>query len=343
LFWRRACAALPAGLLPHFDTSDHCVALVNKVFGMDGENINTTGNPGNVSFSTEKQIFVLRATMLVCLVAATVLAGYGSFALVNQYEERLMHEEFHAVTSRFKESMEVTIQNSVYRLQTLAAVMSTDCPTDAHFPNCSYPMNPFVKLSKPLVESGDMRMLAYAPIITSDQVDEFEAFAYSFYESEGYPGLGQSHGFKGISAVNATTGLAFHDTAGFQHGGHKILMPVLQAAPIESNRQAIMFNLYSQQIRVNAIDFMLDCYKEKQNEEECTSITDTINLVQDGVFRPAVLILQPFAPRFNVSGNASGLVYSAYNWDTLLTNSLPSYVTGIDIVLEVSGTSYSFR
>jgi hypothetical protein len=292
---------------------------------------------------TEKQIICLRAMLLFSLLAAAALCGYGSFALINQYEKRLLQEQYDAVTSRFEESVRSTMRNSARRLKTLGVVMATECSTYEHFPNCSYPMDPFLNLSMPLVESGDMRLHGYAPIIASDQVDEFEAFAYSFYESEGYPGLGQSRGFKGISAVNATTGLAFHDTAGFQDGGHKILTPVLQAAPIESNRPAIMFNLYSQQIRVNAIDFMLDCYKEKQSEEECTSITDIIYLVQDPVFRPAVLILQPFAPRFGMVGNASGLVYSVYNWDTLLKSALPSYVSSMDLVLEADSDFYTFR
>jgi hypothetical protein len=291
----------------------------------------------------EDQVYLFRAALLFSLLAAASLCGYGSYSLISQYERRLLNAEYYSVTSQFEGSVRKTMQYSIRRLKTLSVVMSTECPTEAHFPNCSYPMDPFLNLSMPLVESGDMRVLSYSPIIASDQVDEFEAFAYSFYESEGYPGLGQSRGFKGISAVNATTGLAFHDTAGFQHGGHKILTPVLQAAPIESNRPAILFNLYSQQTRVNAIDFMLDCYKEKQNEEECTSITDIIYLVQDPVFRPAVLILQPVAPRYSLTGNARGLLSSVYNWDTLLTSALPSFVSGIDIVLEGNGNFYTFR
>ncbi|KAJ1437425.1 hypothetical protein B484DRAFT_236855 [Ochromonadaceae sp. CCMP2298] len=101
-----------------------------------------------------------------------------------------------------------------------------------------------------------------------------------------------------------------------------------------------MFNLYSQAARVSAIDHMIDCFAE--GGTECTSITDIIHLVQDPVFRPAVLILHPVTP-YHDKGTLTGLTYIVQNWDTVFGGVLPDIVKGIDVVVSGGQHEYTFQ
>ncbi|KAJ1424278.1 hypothetical protein B484DRAFT_363533 [Ochromonadaceae sp. CCMP2298] len=215
------------------------------------------------------------------------------------------------------------------------------CPTTSHWPNCSVgPLNSYLNITDPLIETVNTRTIGFAPIITPAQVSKFEAYAYDFFESNGYPNLGYTGGVKGISAVDTTTGLRFHDTEGYQEGGHKVLTPVMQIADLDSNSPAVMFNLYSEPVRVSAIDHMIDCFAA--GGKECTSITDIIHLVQDPVFRPAVLILHPVTPHYDTS-TLTGLTSIVQNWDTMFDRVLPDIVKGIDVVLSGGQYEYTFQ
>ncbi|KAJ1405445.1 hypothetical protein B484DRAFT_457071, partial [Ochromonadaceae sp. CCMP2298] len=194
-------------------------------------------------------------------------------------------------------------------------------------------------ITDPIIETINTRTIAFAPIITPAQVSEFEAYAYDFFESNDYPDLGYTDGIKGVSSVNTSTDNRFHDTEGYQEGGHKVLTPVLQIGNLEVNQPAVMFNLYSQAARVSAIDHMIDCFAA--GGTECTSITDIIHLVQDPVFRPAVLILHPVTPYYD-KGNLTGLTYIVQNWDTVFETELHQIVKGIAVVLSGGQEEHTF-
>jgi hypothetical protein len=165
-------------------------------------------------------------------------------------------------------------------------------------------------------------------------VPSFEAFAYDFFDREGYSHLGNQSFGRGIYSKNGTE--EFHDLDGHSYGRNDILTPVLQIGNLATNTRAVLFNLYSQEKRIDAIDDMIDCFHSGVDRRTCSAITDVIWLVQDPEFRPAVLVVHPIAPKHNPH-NISALVYTVHNWDTIISYSVPSYVTGLDAVLTVAG------
>eukprot|EP00602_Paraphysomonas_sp_CaronLab_P002944 CAMPEP_0185031032 /NCGR_PEP_ID=MMETSP1103-20130426/18263_1 /TAXON_ID=36769 /ORGANISM="Paraphysomonas bandaiensis, Strain Caron Lab Isolate" /LENGTH=768 /DNA_ID=CAMNT_0027566387 /DNA_START=468 /DNA_END=2774 /DNA_ORIENTATION=- len=203
-------------------------------------------------------------------------------------------------------------------------------------------MGSFLNITDPLIEMANMRSMAYTPILTPDQVESYETFAYNFYEEQGYGHLGINEFGKGIYSRNATTFEIYHDTEGSNEGKYKILCPVVQIGNLATNHRAVMFNIYSQIYRINAVDFMIDCFHAGGRGETCTSITDIIHLVQDPVFRPAVLIIHPVTPS-NDKDNLVGFTYTVHNWDTILENAIPDYVSGMDAVLSTAIDDYTFR
>ncbi|KAJ1391382.1 hypothetical protein B484DRAFT_473410, partial [Ochromonadaceae sp. CCMP2298] len=288
---------------------------------------------------SEKRLQRIHALMVFCLVATTVICGYGSYRLAYIFEGRLESASYDSIVKQLQISIEANARSKVLALRSTAALVSKECPTTAQWPSCSVgPLNSFLNITDPLIETINTRTIAFAPIIVPAQVAQFEAYAYDFLESNGYPDLGYTGGVKGISAVGPNG--RYHDTEGYQEGRHKVLTPILQIGNLEVNKPAVMFNLYSEPVRVSAIDYMIDCFYG--GGKECTSITDIIHLVQDPVFRPAVLIYHPVTP-FQDKGTLTGLVSIVQNWDTMFEGALPDIVKGINIELGGGAEVFTFE
>ncbi|KAJ1423896.1 hypothetical protein B484DRAFT_432534 [Ochromonadaceae sp. CCMP2298] len=290
---------------------------------------------------SEKRLQRIRALVVFCLVATTVICGYGSYRLAYIFEDRLESAQYDSIAKQLQISIEANAYSKVLALKSVAALVSKECPTAAHWPNCSVgPLNSFLNITDPLIETINTRTIAFAHIIVPAQVAEYEAYAYDFLESNGYPDLGYTGGVKGISSVDTTTGLRFHDTEGYQEGGHKVLTPILQLGNLEVNEEKVMYNLYSEPVRVSALDHMIDCFNA--GGKDCTSITDILHLVQDPEFRPAVLIYHPVTP-YHDKGTLTGLTAIVQNWDTMFEGVLPDIVKGIHIELSGGAEMHTFQ
>ncbi|CAE7274942.1 tcsA [Symbiodinium microadriaticum] len=204
------------------------------------------------------------------------------------------------------------------------------------------PLESFLNITDPIIEMANLRTIAFCPIITPDEVASFEAYAYDFFGREGYSHLGIRPEF-GRGVYSMRNNVAFHDVNGSHLGRNRILTPVVQIGNLATNTPAVMFNLYSEQKRINAIDDMIDCFHASTHRRDCSAITDIVHLVQDPEFRPAVLVVHPLAPRY-APQSLKGLVYTVHNWDTIISYALPSYVSGLDVVLSVTGgLDYTYR
>jgi hypothetical protein len=293
-------------------------------------------------------ITLLRYSLVLCLIVAAIVCGYETFVTIESHEKSLLQEQFKAVADPCGQWVTESISKARRSLVSIAEVMPMQCPTDDLYPNCTYPFAPFVKLVSPLVTNGDMRAMGFAPFVRADQVSSFESYAYSIYETQGFPAIGIHKFGKGIMAVDGRSGVEHHDTTGSVLGKRSMLVPVLEAAPIKSNNRSFMYNLYSEASRIAAIDRMLDCFEANIDGDgaACTSVTGVVQLVQDSdeVLRPAVLMFRPVVVPLE-SGNHSvaGLVYAAYNWDNLLQSSVPVSAPAVDIVLLASGQEFTYR
>ena len=284
-----------------------------------------------------------------CLVATTVVCGYGSYALLYNLESKLDRSQYDSLAQQLSDSAVESLTAKVLSLKSVSSTIGLYCPYAEQWPNCSINMNSFLDVADPIIELAKMRAIAFTPIISPSQLPEFEAYAYEFLKEDGYDYLGVFEFGKGVYSVNSTINVTtgepvgrYHDVNGNGGGRHDILTPVIQIGNLEENTAAVMFNLYSQEKRINAIDFMIDCFNETKSLTSCTSITDIIHLVQDPEFRPAVLIIHPLVPKYNQT-ELKGLTYTVHNWDTILSRSLPDYVFGIVAVLHAGNTDYSFR
>jgi len=105
--------------------------------------------------------------------------------------------------------------------------------------------------------------------------------------------------------------------------------PLIQEAPLFTNEAVIMYDLNSEPLRRRAISDVL--------ASGIAHTTDWLKLVQDtklSLNRIASLALTPVI----VDGEIVGITNVVFNWDTVLLQALPSFISGIDAVLS-SGLS----
>jgi hypothetical protein len=297
----------------------------------------------NASISPEWRLHVSRIFVVFCLAVTTAFCGYGTYYQSYGYESQLQEENFKIVAEQFHIRMDENLHSKVLALGSMANLMSLACPRAENWPNCSVTYDPYQNISTPIISVARMLTLTFNVVVAPKQVAGFEAFAYDFFEREGYPGIGISSFGKGIWAFNETTQTRFHSTEAYRHGQYEILLPVLEVGNLAANRPSVMYNFYSEQKRVQSVDHMLNCfYARNRTAAECTSVTDVIALVQDATFNPAVVVVYPVTPLLN-SSFVTGTMMSVFNWDTVFTNAVPEYVSGLDIVLCGSQEKYTFR
>jgi len=124
-------------------------------------------------------------------------------------------------------------------------------------------------------------------------------------------------------------------------GQRSILTPVIEIGNLEVNAPAVMYNLYSEPNRINAIDYSVTCglaTADGCSSKNCSAPTGIIFLVQDiPVYRPASLITHPVKLD---DGSVVAVATTVHNWDTVLSSSINEQVSGLTIVLAYGTQKY---
>ena len=110
-----------------------------------------------------------------------------------------------------------------------------------------------------------------------------------------------------------------------------LYVPVWQIAPLHDNFRAINFDLFSETKRHLALEHVID--------QGDATLTAFVHLVQDssiGKDRPSSILFYPVKADFNPK-RINGTTSVVFSWDDLLKNVLPSFVSGIQIVIRTSG------
>lgn len=102
---------------------------------------------------------------------------------------------------------------------------------------------------------------------------------------------------------------------------------------------------YSVENRGPYIDSMRACSKLRPNEEavECHVVTDMLQLISRPG-EPAALMFHPIYPA-NDPGNFVGFAIGTFDWASVLTSTIPSYVDGLICVIrtDAKASTYEIR
>jgi hypothetical protein len=133
--------------------------------------------------------------------------------------------------------------------------------------------------------------MSFSPLLQAADIAQYESFSSEFWDSSGYSHLNIS---EEVFARSANGSKCHEVDTSSAKGKYDIVVPVFQISPLEKNKEAILFNIYSEINRATTIDYAIDTPPDSSLPS--TGISEFIYLVQDDVMSPASLIMHPVVP-----------------------------------------------
>jgi hypothetical protein len=214
--------------------------------------------------------------------------------VLTESETKLAKEQFGSIADRALDAARAILLRKREGTITLASIASYQFPDAATWPLVA--INGFEAIAANVIRTSNGRSMGLCPLVTSDKLSEFEAFAYSRVIEPKFPnGTGVSSFGKGVFTSDPslnTTDNRYHDTdAAF-------------TAPFlfhSLGGSILMGNFHYGTIFGPIIDDMIACANERAASAsvECSILSDMLILygktavVKTG---PAAIIMQPIYP-----------------------------------------------
>jgi len=279
-----------------------------------------------------RAVWAGRLLFLLCLCAVAAVLASCSFFFLTRSEQTLAESQFEAITGRaLTQAVEIAERNK-WAMSTMAEVVGQSQPNPGAWPFVIVPG--FERIGLKLhASAGTSELLSLAPLVTPQQLPEWETFAYDYLvQVKGYPiNTTGAFSFTGEPGVwtTAENGTIVRDTTGIQPGisNHHVLFPTLQMQ-LEANI-ALMYNLRTGPIRTPAIDTILeakcDDYQNNTDNDNsssyypthrCGAISDMLQIRNRETRGPAAILYQGiYPPGDDASTHMDG--------DNNVTNSVP--------------------
>ncbi len=294
------------------------------------------------SDNTRRHLKIWFRTSVICILFLTgAFFGCASYYVYAEFEDDASIAHFEDMAHAVSGSASIIVKEKKNLITAAAAVVAMMCPSAAQWPNCSIPVERFEAFSSSQSAAGALRAVSFAPIVRPDKLTEFEAFAYEFYNSSGHPEIGLSNFTGGPDLQRGVYGRDVHNkryrvTGPASGSANDFITPVFMIGPFRNNKNAIMFDLYQDDIRRPTIDYVVKC----AGQPDCFASTDFIQLVQDGAkLRPAALIMSPIV----IESQLVGILSVVVNWDCILNAIVPTQTSPAVAVLFTDTASFSFE
>jgi hypothetical protein len=259
---------------------------------------------------SSRAVWAGRIIFLLFLVSVATALGVLTWYFLNGAEKDLAEAQFESIADRaLNGAYEIAIRKRLGTIS-MASVVAQMRPDANIWPFITIPG--FETLSNNLIATSRGRDMGLAPLVTPEQLADFEDFIYDFYENKRDPpfpnGTATSSFGKGVWGIDQsldTSDQRYHETDGttYYESPHKIFAPVIHhpagAHPI------LLFNAHFQKTRGEALDSIIDCSVMRAESDDpdsfiCGVVTDMLPLVEAGNKPgPGALIFQPIYPAGN--------------------------------------------
>lgn len=194
--------------------------------------------------------------------------------LLSSAEKELMEQQFHVTARGALGKFQANFFRKTEAFEILQHMF------ERGYANAPWPfvtMAGFPHVVSSIIKAVDGCAMAYMPVVAPDQLEEFENFAYDWYNQSGYPeGLAHSSFGKGIWGSNKklnNTDKRYHDT------DNKYYTPVLQHSA-GAYQKFLMMNFWTNPSKRASINATLQCIESRKNGHtdeniQCTSLADT--------------------------------------------------------------------
>lgn len=252
-----------------------------------------------------------RVVFLVCLVGVAFVIGFVANRSLTNSEETLAKRQFASIAERaLAAAQQTTLKNRLATI-TLASIASNAFPDAQVWPFVN--ITGYEEMATNAIQSANGQSMGLCPLVTPDQLSEFEDFAYDKVLGPKFPpGTGVSSfgpGVYGLDAGLDNTDHRFHETDGATSWGspNTILTPFLFHS--SGGTFILMGNYRTIEGRGRLIDDMIACAEERaassENPEsiECSILTDITILggrnAETVRSLPSSVLLQPIYPSQN--------------------------------------------
>jgi hypothetical protein len=307
-----------------------------------------TESPSRAKFATRmRRVSNSRLLFLASLAVVAAVLGWSTHRLLTDSEERLAQKQFESITDR---ALDMSLDIALRKRQGLVTLTSI---AEQAFPDAE--MWPFVKMngfevvSIHLIETASGDAMSLLPLVTPEQLTEFEEFAKDLYPESGVTkvtGLDQNR-----QRYNESDGETWWESP------HKIFAPFLYSS---IGPAPFLTNYHSIEQRGRELDNVITCSAERaqdigeHDEEEhevaqhvpieCGFVTRIVDLSfgASPEFEPASVLTQPIYPANNRSVLV-GFITSTIKWQETLINVFSSEVRGVDCVLQTETQVYTYE
>jgi hypothetical protein len=255
--------------------------------------------PYRKAYGPGSNVWVGRLLFISCLATAAAVLGYLTNKFLTDSETDLAEKQFESIADRALDTAaEITLRKRLGTV-TMASIAGFEFPNKEAWPYVN--INGYETISSQLIETSSGRGMGFCPLVTPDQLDDFEDFAYQYLESKFPPEAqaGISSFGKGVYAKDESLNTSDNRYLDNRDGSTKWQSPNRLFVPmLQHNGGAagiLMQNLHYDSLRGQVIDDIIECWKKnhhKSTEVECGVITD----IRNGKDEPGSLIMQPISP-----------------------------------------------
>ena len=252
-----------------------------------GSGQNTSGSPNteivqNRADHEASRAFQIKYTRLLLGVSMVVLAcglGAGVFFFFRKQEVKLAEDQFTSIANRASHYAQHATQMKRGGVITMATMIGVAHPDAAEYPFVL--VDGYDAISSGMLETIHSDSIGYAPIVTPEQLDAFEEFAYDAYENTfKYPNetIFQDFG-PGVWGKDFLTGERHPENRNgetYYKSSNRFYTPILQHSDGEES-DGLLENLHHGQIFGETIDSIIECSQGRTDTTtECGELSDLV-------------------------------------------------------------------
>ena len=328
--------------------SDKIVTTRN--FACDEEEICTVSPAW--TWVVNNRTLLLRISVLLCLSCTTALCGTFAYRVLTNQEQKLADAQYESISASALDAIVADLERKVLANQAVGAIYSNFFPDVEMWPNVTMPgFDDIVSKIRAISSKSSLATGVSNMVLPAEQA-QFEAYAADYIAENYPPRVGVTSDGVVIWKIDPTSSAAdprVHDTTGVTDWGSEYDGILTPAINIESNEppsfrySLIMFNFHSDEVRGRSIDSIITCVAAAESDSDysnCGSATSrsAVSAIQAELYDEDdrfFSVLEPIFPARNKS-TIVGFVGNALEWGAVLEDIVPSFVTGLDIVIEVT-------
>lgn len=280
---------------------------------------------------------------------AAAVCGATAFLAVRRLEADLGEQTHQSVAASALKGAQAITRGRLEGAGVISLQHSFQFPNASDWPFAF--MKGFVKIANKLSLVEDSMPSGVGVILQLEQILDFEKFAQEAYQTNGYPDrAGVSDFGFGMWAFDKSDTRRYpdgrvHDINGtissLVDSKYNVAAPLLQNSNLSST--SLMFNLYSENVRRNALDLTLDCAAEANINAEaeipmCSLFSEMITLISKS--GPAALLLIPVFP-INDPTAIVAVAVATLDFADVLTDTVPDYVDGLYYFLSSESKTFT--